>query len=435
MAFGKAEIVAATDGGARACASAARISTTGGGAAALFHSSVGGGAKDAVLVKKVLSSGHRSIFEHQTYFVAFEDVSVAVEQALIEFRLGSFTVKSRRYVDFSGAGYVVPEDLSAEQEIVYRARMDGLFALYGKLIEAGVPREDARFVLPYCFRSNFYMTMNARELTHLVCTLLWGRLSADPELKALGESLAERLEKDWPGCLETARAGYAPGVPFSADRRSKPAPGYSARPSVELLRGEPEAETRLSEALAFSGRSDRSVPDLVRDERPRELEFLSYDFLVRDASLACVTHFTRHRMQSILVPDVREALSLGGYIVPESVSSLDGLLPEYVGAFSGAREDCARLLASGMRPEYAKYFCLAGMTIPLKIRMNARELLLFLRLRTCERAQWEIRALARDMLALLRRSAPGVFSAFGPGCKIYGKCPEGRLSCGNPPKL
>ena len=66
---------------------------------------------------------------------------------------------------------------------------------------------------------------------------------------------------------------------------------------------------------------------------------------------------------------------------------------------------------------------------------GARELGHFLRLRTCERAQWEIRALARSMLLQLRESAPEVFSAFGPSCKVLGYCPEGRLSCGHPPKI
>ncbi len=429
---GRAVICAETGEGLRACASAARISTTGGGAVAQFEAAQGG-PKDRTLVRKVLSSGHRSLFEHQTYFVAFENVSVAVEQFVIEFRLGSYTVKSRRYVDFSGAGYVTPEGLSAEAEAVYRARMDKLFALYGRLTEAGVPREDARFVLPYCFCSNFYMTMNARELCHLISCMAWGRGSDIPEFRALGEQLAAQFEEKWPGVLELTRAQYHPQGGWSPERLEGAAPMREAVPAAKLVRGEENAAGRLREALAFTGR-DLTVAELLRDPRPRELEFLTYEFDIENVSLACVTHFTRHRVLSLLVPDVRAALT-GGYIVPESVRANAELLAEYEAAFRDTREECRRLLAAGMESASAMYFVLAGMTVPLKMRLNARELGHFLRLRTCERAQWEIRALARSMLLQLRESAPEVFSAFGPSCKVLGYCPEGRLSCGHPPKI
>ena len=429
---GRAVICAETGEGLRACASAARISTTGGGAVAQFEAAQGG-PKDRSLVRKVLSSGHRSLFEHQTYFVAFENVSVAVEQFVIEFRLGSYTVKSRRYVDFSGAGYIVPEGLRPEEEAAYRARMDALFALYARLTEAGVPREDARFVLPYCFCSNFYMTMNARELAHLISCMAWGRGSGVPEYRLLGKQLAAQFEERWPGVLELTRAGYHPEEMWTPAALDKAGPMEEAVPTAKLTRAEEDAAGRLREALAFT-RRDLTPAELLRDPRPRELEFLTYEFAIENVSLACVTHFTRHRVLSLLVPDVRAALS-GGYVVPQSVRADADLLAAYEAAFRETREECRRLLAGGMEAANALYYCLAGMTVPLRMRLNARELGHFLRLRTCERAQWEIRSLARGMLMQLRESAPEVFGAYGPSCKVLGYCPEGRLSCGHPPKL
>lgn len=427
--MGRAVILTGTGEGQRACASAARISTTGGGAVEQFEAAQGG-KKDVSLVKKVLASGHQSVFEHQTYFVGFENVSVAVEQFVIESRLGSYTVKSRRYVDFSGAGYYVPDDMPEKE--AFRAHMDGLFALYEQLLAAGISREDARFVLPYCFCSNFFMTMNARELSRLVSQMVWGRGANMPEIRELGESLIRQIEEEWPGVMETMKKGYS----AKEDLWALPA-GVSceeAVPKVELTRGEENAKERLAEAMRFTGREEMSIRELISDPRARELEFLTYEFAVRDVSLACVTHFARHRIQSILIPDVREGLSAGHYIVPEAVRESE-LYAQYCAAFERSRAECARMLERGMNKAYAAYFALAGMTIPLKLRMNAREIALFLRLRTCTRAQWEIRALARDMLSQLRESAPEVFCAFGPSCKVLGFCPEGRLSCGNPPKL
>ena len=62
--------------------------------------------------------------------------------------------------------------------------------------------------------------------------------------------------------------------------------------------------------------------------------------------------------------------------------------------------------------------------------VNARELLHFMNLRTCSRAQWEIRYLANDMLKLLKKQDSELFKNFGPSCYTYGVCPEGRLCCG-----
>jgi len=61
--------------------------------------------------------------------------------------------------------------------------------------------------------------------------------------------------------------------------------------------------------------------------------------------------------------------------------------------------------------------------------MNARELLHFFAQRCCRRAQWEIRAMATEMLKLARKAAPAIFREAGPAC-LSGPCPEGAYSCG-----
>ena len=156
-----AKIISRNAGSEEVCASAARISTTAGNAQEIFENARGN-PKNRALIEKVLASGHKSLIEHAVFTIALRDVSVFVEQFFIECRLASFTVKSRRYVDFSRLGYHVPPELEGEDLALYRRYMDGLFQAYGDLLEAGVPREDARFLLPYSFHSNFYCTLNAR---------------------------------------------------------------------------------------------------------------------------------------------------------------------------------------------------------------------------------------------------------------------------------
>lgn len=65
--------------------------------------------------------------------------------------------------------------------------------------------------------------------------------------------------------------------------------------------------------------------------------------------------------------------------------------------------------------------------------MNARSLLHFFNVRCCNRAQWEIRAMADEMLKECKKVAPTLFKKAGPDC-TFGKCGEGSMSCGNPRK-
>ena len=185
-------------------ASGGRISTMDGTADEIYAKSLSAGQeKNEKLIGKVLSSGHTSVLEHGYVNLAFENVSVYAEQFMIEFRLASFTVKSRRYVDFSKAGYVSPELESDAQKTIFDETVRGLFAIYDEREAAGVPKEDARFVLPYCFCSNFFCSMNARELLHVMNELRYGR-GSEKDAAAAG----------W-------RAGSAGGAGHAAGRNER----------------------------------------------------------------------------------------------------------------------------------------------------------------------------------------------------------------------
>ncbi len=419
-------IIAFGEGGIEASAAACRISTSEGTALDAFGKS-GQRDKDLKLIGKVLASGHNTVTEHAYFTLAFNNVSVLCEQLMIEHRLAAYTVKSRRYVDFSGAGYVIPEGLGAD-EADYRGHMDSLFEIYTRLIELGIPREDARFVLPYCFRSNFIMSCDARELAHIATEMSSGRLSAYPEMKRLGEMLNKELDGRFPGLLAHAEALKQEEIP-GVERIGKP---MKANQQVELIASPTNAEGILKAALTASGRGKLTLRELVRSDRPRELEMLNYTFRVRDVSLACVTHFTRHRIQSLIVPAPVAALGRGTYVLPASVQVNREALELYTRAFETNATAAAEFLD---RPRALDYFALAGNTVDILFTMNARELKHFLRLRTCARAQWEILGAAREMLAALTEEYRELFRYYGPSCAVLGHCPEGRLSCGKPQKL
>ncbi len=79
--------------------------------------------------------------------------------------------------------------------------------------------------------------------------------------------------------------------------------------------------------------------------------------------------------------------------------------------------------------EDARFILPNACTTKIICTFNARSLLNFFEHRCCNRAQWEIRDVAQQMLVLVKEVAPHIFSKAGPGC-LYGGCPEGRMSCG-----
>lgn len=79
--------------------------------------------------------------------------------------------------------------------------------------------------------------------------------------------------------------------------------------------------------------------------------------------------------------------------------------------------------------EDARFILPNACTTKIICTFNARSLLNFFEHRCCNRAQWEIRDVAQQMLVLVKEVAPHLFAKAGPGC-VWGACPEGSMSCG-----
>ena len=79
--------------------------------------------------------------------------------------------------------------------------------------------------------------------------------------------------------------------------------------------------------------------------------------------------------------------------------------------------------------EDARFILPNACTTKIICTFNARSLMNFFEHRCCNRAQWEIRDVAQQMLLLVKEVCPHIFAKAGPGC-LYGGCPEGKMSCG-----
>ena len=170
------------------------------------------------------------------------------------------------------------------------------------------------------------------------------------------------------------------------------------------------------------------------------IEHASFTFGVEGVSRSLLAQLTRHRVASFSVKSQRYvgALSHDGgtfdYIVPEGIKRLGPEAEERFQAqmvqiqqwYDGWVEE---LGAKESGFEDARFVLPNAAETKLILTMNARELMHFFNVRCCNRAQWEIRELAWQMLALAKKEAPAIFRKAGPLC-VYGPCPEGKMTCG-----
>ncbi len=135
--------------------------------------------KQQDLIRRVIESGHGSTIEHIVFTFGISGVTRTLSHQLVRHRAGvAFDQQSQRYLNYKRPSYMVPGSLSdAAPEILDRftAEMDESLEFYGEMLGAGIPGEDARFVMPNATRTNLIMTANLRALIHMsglrLCTM------------------------------------------------------------------------------------------------------------------------------------------------------------------------------------------------------------------------------------------------------------------------
>lgn len=421
-------ILSETKNGERIASCGGRISTRPGSAVELYKKATDK-QKNLNLVSRVVSSGHKTILEHHHFNLAFNNVSIFVEQFLIEFRLASFTIKSGRYVNFSDSGFNLPGSFNDEQKKLLKKHFKSLFKLYDKFVSRGVPVEDARFVLPYGLKTNIYMSLNARELMHVIATMIYGRGKAFEEIRALGLQLKEQFDLRYPGLIESTEKLYAMDVE-KTDAKACEGISYT-RFNAKLIAHPTGASEALRDYAQFSSMGSFDFEtSLKNDKMAKLLEHFSYTYKVSDFALIILKHLTRHRMLSLSTQPLSAIAQRSSFVIPESIAADSELKADFEEAIRENRDIFNRLVSEGLKAEDLIYLTPHATTTDFVVTINARELLHLANLRTCNRAQWEIRDLATEILRQAKATDPELFKCYGPSCYTFGVCPEGRLCCG-----
>ena len=166
------------------------------------------------LINRVISSGHYSTIEHIQVSFAISNVSRACTHQLVRHRHMSFSQKSQRYVKEKGQfDYIIPPTIEKDPELKakFEEFMGEISKKYLEFTEAGIPAEDARFVLPNACSTSIVASLNLREMIHLANLRLCTR--AQYEIRMMTKAMCDALiaKEPWlkdylvPKCV---RLGY-----------------------------------------------------------------------------------------------------------------------------------------------------------------------------------------------------------------------------------
>lgn len=121
------------------------------------------------VLRTIMKSGHYSTLEHASYTFSIEGVSRALTHQLVRHRQASYNQQSQRYVKFKEEPNIIkPTSVADDPELsrTFDAAIEAAWQAYDSLVKAGVPAEDARYLLPNASETKIVVTMNIRELLH-----------------------------------------------------------------------------------------------------------------------------------------------------------------------------------------------------------------------------------------------------------------------------
>lgn len=150
------------------------------------------------LLDKIVEMGHYSTLEHSSFTFAIEGVSRTLTHQLVRHRIASYNQQSQRYVKETDFETIVPPSISSKPEMAekYQEFMKTVQDFYNEMVDAGVHKEDARYILPNAAETKIVVTMNARSLLNFFelrcCT------RAQWEIRQLADKMLQLVRKEAP---------------------------------------------------------------------------------------------------------------------------------------------------------------------------------------------------------------------------------------------
>lgn len=373
--------------------------------------------KEQRVLANSLKKGHGSVGDQSYFIFSIENLPRIATLFLCGAEYLSHLQQSLR-IATADKGFYLPGGFSgtAEEKILRSA-----FELYEEMLEAKIPGEDARYVLPLYTNTNIQTAGDARELCHL-----W-LMSRDPGVpQVVGHIVEEmlRLAKEKAPDLfdqfDYERLFLRPSPMLFAEKNDimdKVADAPFEIFGINVFYGENHLEEFLDEKFTESTFKERDEALLGI------LKHIHFEFAF-PASLAAFHQITRQRTWNLSVESIYTAVQDKTIdrriVIPPSIAS-SCFADRY-------RNLCALMLNfSTLSPKEKMIgFAPHALSVYVLAHIDGWNALHSIGKRTCTQAQWEIRDIAVGMARFIRAKLPHLSRRIGPQCKVYGYCPEGE---------
>lgn len=193
----------------------------------------------------------------------------------------------------------------------------------------------------------------------------------------------------------------------------------------------PSGASELAENM-----SDKQVESLVGKivelGHASTMEHVFFTFGIEGVSRVLTHQLVRHRIASYSQQSQRYVAAHDfEYIIPPTIEEIPEAKEKFAALMKKIRETYDEFTELGVPKEDARYVLANATETKIVVTMNARSLMHFFNLRCCHRAQWEIREMANLMLKEVKKVAPLLFKNAGASCVNFGRCPEGKMTCGH----
>lgn len=197
-----------------------------------------------------------------------------------------------------------------------------------------------------------------------------------------------------------------------------------------LLRGEkdsPSFETMV-----------KFIQERIKEGHLSPVEHVTRSFLIENVSRALTHQLVRHRLASYTQASQRYIGTSGDvmFLVPNTVNNHENpdVRKSYIECLQKTIDTYKFLQEQGVPNEDARFLLPNATPSNIVVTKNLRSWLHFFSERSCNRAQWEIRAMAREIYKHLSEDFPFIFdpNKTGAKCEKLGFCPESR-GCGRYP--
>lgn len=374
----------------------------------------------------IFEMGHSSVAEHSVFNIDIIKISRLAVEEVEHFRLASYTEKSQRYVKLK-EGFFVPKEMkNSKIEKKYRTVMKKLFATYKDFIKKGIPKEDARYLLPLATYTQLGMTMNARSLEYMLRKFSASSLS---EIKELGERIFKKVKRIAPSLFR-----YYQPTDYEI-KTKKELKSLSEKFSNFINSQEESEDVRLiayynndmiPKAILYSylsqpfpqnwQLSEEEKMEIIKKSlehlefydsvlREFELGFLVFEIVISAAAFA---QLKRHRLITLITqyytPDLK-------FTIPPSIikKNLEKEFEEKIKEV----EELYYFLKERLEISKTQYILTNAHRRRILIGLNPREFYHISRLREDKDAQWEIKEITQKMNKLVKEKMPEIFFLLG----------------------